>query len=262
MSKQNHAIANLISGLDPFADEAGNVYIGRQRERQGDEKPEVIEAPLHSPQTRKYIKSVFGPCSGRGFLSETETRAILDMIEGVALSKPPRPIEKCSQEVIEQKPLASAVKKLAEQGPTVDSAGSLLPKLNKITRLHGIKVDHSTWPTTEDALGTQLAELTEIMRLMGVILKRHENARPRKWSIYLVDDAPPGSGVGGDGKVSGPSGSLPGTSGRPDTPDTSDTRRTPLMLGYSPEGTSVSTTPDAHTSCYVTSAPNGNGGRS
>lgn len=150
MSKLNNAIANLITDLGPFVDEAGNVYICRPKGRVGDEEPETIEVPVHSPQTKKYIKSVFGPYSGRGFLSETETKAILDMIEGVALGKPTRSISECNQEVIDQKPLASAVMKLAEQGPTEDSAGKLLPKLNRITRLHGIKVDHSTWPTTEE----------------------------------------------------------------------------------------------------------------
>ena len=95
------------------------------------------------------------------------------------------------------------MRKLAEQGPTTDSAGNLLPKLNKITRLHGIKVDDSTWPTTEDALGIQLATLTEIMSLMGVVLKRYENARPRKWSMYLVEDAPPEQGGSSGGSVRG-----------------------------------------------------------
>lgn len=261
MSTQNNAITNLISGLEPFADDSGNVYIRRPREKEGGGEPETIEVPVRSPQTRKYIKAVFGPYSGRGFLSETETKAILDMIEGVALSKPTRSISKCNQEVIDQKPLASALRKLAEQGPTEDSAGNLLPKLNRITRLHGIKVDHSTWPTTEDALGTQLADLTEIMSLMGVVLKRHETARPRKWSIYRIEDAPPEQGVGGDGKVSAPSGFLPEISGRPDTSDTLDTTRRPLMLGYSPAGTQVPASA-ANSSCYTTSAQTCNGGRS
>ena len=258
MPKLNNAIANLIIDLDPFADDAGNVYICRPNGRVGDEEPETIEVPLHSPQTKKYIKSVFGPFSGRGFLSETETKAILDMIEGAALGKPIKSISGCNQEVIEQKPLAAAVLKLAEQGPTVDAAGKLLPKLNRITRLHGIKVDHSTWPTTEDALGTQLADLIEIMSHMGVVLKRHETARPRKWSVCLIEDAPPEQGVGGDGKVSDPSGSLQKTSGRPDTSGTSDT---PLMLEYSPAGTPVSAKCDNHSSCYATSTRTSNGDR-
>lgn len=261
MSKQNNAIAILIEGLDPFTDDAGNVYICRPRDREGDDEPETIEVPLHSPQTRKYIKSVFGPYSGRGFLSETETRSIADMIEGAALSKPTRSIKSCNQEVIEEKPLALAVRKLAEQGPTVGSAGVLLPKLNRIIRLSGIKVDHSTWPTTEDALGIQLADLTKIMSLMGVVLKRHETARPRKWSIYLIEDAPPEQGVGGDGQVSAASGVLSKASGRPDTSDTTDTNRHPLMLGYSPAGTQVPASA-ATSSCYTTSAPPFNGGLS
>jgi hypothetical protein len=262
MSRENHAIANLIIGLDPFADDAGNVYICRPRQKVDSEEVETIEAPLNSPQSRKYIKAIFGPRSSRGLLSESETTAIQDMIEGTALSKPTRSITSCSEEVIEQKPLASALKKLAEQGPTVDSAGNLLPKLNKITRLHGIKVDYLTWPTTEDALGTQLAGLEEIMLLMGVVLKRYENARPRKWSVYLVEDAPTGQGVGGDGKVSGSTASPNGTSGRADTSDTLDTSRKPLMLDYSPTDAPIRATSDAQSSCYVTPAHTHNGGRS
>ena len=158
----------------------------------------------------------------------------METIEGYALTRPVRKLTSCNQEVVEQKPLALAVRKLAEQGPTRAPASSLLAKLNTIVRVYGIKVDQSTWPTTEDALGAQLADLVQIMLLMGVLLIRHENARPRAWTICLVEDAPQGQGVEGDDEVSPPTHSLHRISDQSDTSDTSGTPVKPLMLGYAP----------------------------
>jgi hypothetical protein len=230
MSTQNNEIMNLIISLDPFTDEHLNVYICRSREN---DRGEVVksEAPLYSPQSRKYIKAVFGPYSKRGYMSDAEARAVMEMIEGYALTQPIRGLSTCTQEVAEQKPLAQALRKLAEQGPTIDSAKGMLPKLNIVVRQHGIKVDPSTWPTTEDALGSQMADLVKIMPLMGVILIRHEAARPRRWGVYLEEDAPPDPGVAGvsDAPPSGSSGS-----GQSDTSASSDTTRGSRMLEYKP----------------------------
>jgi|GEM_PF-5270129 len=234
MSGPNNVILNLIIGLSPFVDESGQVYICRPMYQEEGRPTEYVEAPLNSPQTRRYVKAVFGPHARRGYLTEAETKTIIEMIEGQALCKPPRPLSNCTPEVVQQNPLALAVRRLAEQGPTRAAASNLLTKLNSIVRQHGIKVDQLTWPTTEDALGVQLTDLVRIMRLMGVILFRHENARPRAWTICLVEDAPPGQGVEGVGEASPPTSLLNGASDVTATSDTPDTPVKPLMLGYTP----------------------------
>ena len=60
---------------------------------------------------------------------------------------------------------------------------------------------------------------------MGVIIQRHENDRPRTWSVYLAEDAP-ASSVGSDApKVTDPGACDDGTCGQGDTKGTPVTLR-------------------------------------
>ncbi len=221
MSVVCNAIVELIVSLAAFMTRSGTVFINRPRQTH-DGRTEFEQVPLQSPQTRKWLKTLFGPRIKRGYVTEGELRTFIDMIEGYAIGKPLGELSSCSAELIHQRPLMHGLYLLSKQGPTRDTPANLLAKTNTTLRQHGIVVDDPSYPATEDAFGRQLISLLDDARQMGVILQRHENDRPRTWSVYLAEDAPDAS-VGSDA----PNVTDPGVCGDA-TCAQSDTKGTPV----------------------------------
>jgi hypothetical protein len=224
MSAVCNAIVELIVSLAAFMTRSGTVFINRPRQTH-DGRTEFEQVPLQSPQTRKWLKNLFGPKTKRGYVTEAELRTFIDMIEGYAIGRPLGELSSCSAELIHQKPLMHGLYLLAKLGPTRDTPAHLLAKTNTTLRQHGIVVDDPSYPATEDAFGRQLTSLQDDARQMGVVLQRHENDRPRTWSVYLAEDAP-ASSVGSDAReVTDPGSCNDGTCGQGDTKGTPVTAR-------------------------------------
>ena len=240
-----NAILELIVSLAAFMTKSGAVFIKRPRQTH-EGQTEFEQVPLKSPQTLKWLKNLFGPKTKRGYVTDGELRTFVDMIEGYAIGQPLGELSSCSSELIHQKPLIHGLLLLAKQGPTRDTPSNLLAKVNTTLRQHGIVVDDPSYPATEDAFGRQLISLQDDARQMGVFLLRHENDRPRTWSVYLVEDAPDTSVESDAPKVTDPVNCEHRTCGQGDTNGPSDTVREIRALPAPTAETKLPTFKDEH----------------
>lgn len=180
----------LAQSLEPFMDAAGETHILVQVE--GIEQ--VQEVPIDTPLARSVVKSMLCPILRKGYPTDHETRTALDVIQGLAFHGVRREAKASADYQIARKPLAQAVMAVARTGGTKKGLPKLLATLTRAAQREGIDIRKGPWPANEDALGKQLSALVPILAAKGVALTRHENERPRTWTIGILPEERDGSG--------------------------------------------------------------------
>jgi hypothetical protein len=151
------------------------------------------------PLARDIVKLMLCSVVKRGFPTDSEARAAMDVIRGYAFSRPRRVAETSADYLITKRPLAQAVLAMARKGGTKKPLRDLLAMLNRTALREGIDMNKGPWPVNEDALGKQLSLIMELVNRKGVMLVRNETERPRTWTIPPLYDG----SVEPDGEVTG-----------------------------------------------------------
>lgn len=151
-----------------------------------DGQEEMFEVRAASSDGLAIIKYFLFQLNGRP-AKLPEVQEFLEILRGSAMTQPRRmlsnPMEELLEDDMQLTALGKVIDKIADEGGLRGGNGFLLQRIVSIAQRMGV-ADDENFPTTVDQLGTQLAALVLPMRIRGVIIERHDKARPREWTIH------------------------------------------------------------------------------
>lgn len=169
----------LALSLQPFCDPGGDVYV--TVEVAGEKKPEVI--PLNSRQARAVIRYRLCDLIKRGFPTEYETRAAIEVLHGYAYEQKRQVAATSLDQLLASKPLAHTILVIAKKGGTQKTPKQLLAAVNSVALAERLDTSSPSWPTSEDSLGKQLCSLKELLKRLGVVIES-SRTHERNWTIH------------------------------------------------------------------------------
>jgi hypothetical protein len=197
----------VAQSLDPFIDPGGDLFITVQIG--GKRKAEAV--PMDSRQGKAILRARLCDVLKKGYPTEHETRAAVEVIYGYALELKERTANASVEYLIAQQPLAQAIRILAKKGGTTKTPTKLLAAVNTIAIREAIDTKKGPWPMSPDSLGVQLKKLTELLKKAGVLVSK-SRGDDRLWTIQPIE----AKSDGGDGNVTGGNEGQTGENGSPD----------------------------------------------
>jgi hypothetical protein len=172
---------------------------------------------MDSRQGRAILRARLCDVLKKGYPTEHEMRAAVEIVYGYALELEERTANASVEYMIAQQPLAQAVRILAKKGGTTKTPTKLLAAVNTIAIREEIDTKRGSWPTSPDSLGVQLTKLTDLLKKAGVLATK-SRGDDRLWTIQPIKPA----GDGRDGKETGGNAGVTNENDEPDTSPASE----------------------------------------